>query len=562
MADILLLDANEVAGRAMDGILARGEHRCIFAQTIDVAWQRLREVVRVDLIFLELDLKGEKGVKFLERLRADPLLKQVPVVVYTTVSDHAVVKQVLAHKVQNYLIKPFVDEYIYREITKARTNPWRRLLFEEERSFCAQMALHEPDLAKMREDLLGLLQRSREFFVTQSDVQDRPMTESRIKTISENAEGCGAWCVVEYLETVQGRLDRGEWSELKRCDEELGFAAQLIYYHLHPEAAPAALAPVEDEKTKEEAKHRAVWMNADPDQTGTMVAQKDVEAALEGLPACPTIDTIAAEFQMNADKGVASQNQVIDLVARDPALTAQVIISANKLDHDEMTVIDDSRTSIGLLGNLKLSALAKTIPTIEARFLDVPPHSWTQLWRFSVGVSRVARFACGHLEMQTLAPQAATAGLVHDIGTLLLVRLYPYALPAILAYAQRKGCTLAFAERKYLGLDRNQMAQHFARKAGLPAAYCNVIHWADAPGEAQADHDLVGIVAIARHLCRINHVGQPLEGSLPGSQHLEQSAAWRFMHERVFPSFNVQKFELVAHQYCAELKQTLAGKTG
>lgn len=560
MADILLLDANEVAGRAMQGILARGEHRCIHAPTIDAAWKRLREVVRVDLVFLELQLHEEKGVKFLERLRADPLLKQVPVVVYTTVSDHAVVKQVLAFKVQNYLIKPYCDEYIFREITKAAANPWRRLQFEEEHSFCVQMGMTETDLAKLRDDLLGLLQRSREFFTTCADTCDRPMTESRLKTIGEAAETAGAWGVVEYLDVVRGRIDRGEWDQLKLCDEELALAAQLIFYHLHPQTPPPALAPVEDEKTKAEAQQRAFWLDADIDRTGPLVSAKDVESSLEGLPACPTIDTIAAEFQMTADKGASSQNQVIDLVSRDPALTAQVLISANKLDHDEMTVIDDTRTAIGLLGNLKLSALAKTIPTVEARLLEIPPHSWTQLWRFSVGVSQVARFACGHLELGSLAPAAATAGLVHDIGTLLLAKLYPFALPAILAYAHRKACLPSFAERKYVALDRRQMAAHFARKAGLPPAYCNVIHWAEAPELATADHELVGVVALARHLCRQNHVGLPIEGHFVGPHPLEQSAAWHQLRERVFPGFNVQKFEALAHIYCAELRQTLAGK--
>ncbi|HQF38758.1 MAG TPA: response regulator, partial [Opitutaceae bacterium] len=135
MANVLLLDANEVAGRAMQGILARGHHHCLVATDGAEAWKNLHERVNVDLVFLELELKGEKGTGFLQQLRNDCFLKQLPVVVYTTVGDHATVRNVLQLKVQNYLIKPYNDEHILREVSKATANPWRALQFEEEKSF-------------------------------------------------------------------------------------------------------------------------------------------------------------------------------------------------------------------------------------------------------------------------------------------------------------------------------------------------------------------------------------------------------------------------------------------
>ena len=125
MATILLLDSSEVAGRAMQGIIARGHHRGVVATTIADAFKALREFVKVDVIFLELDLKGEKGADFLQRVRTDCFLRQIPTIVYTTISDQAIVRKVLGLKVQNYLIKPYTDEYIFREITKACANPWR-----------------------------------------------------------------------------------------------------------------------------------------------------------------------------------------------------------------------------------------------------------------------------------------------------------------------------------------------------------------------------------------------------------------------------------------------------
>ena len=86
MANILLLDDSEVAGRAMRGILARGNHRCAVVEESTAAWNFIREHVKVDLLFLELKLKGENGIRLIQRLRDDAFLKTLPIVVYTGVS--------------------------------------------------------------------------------------------------------------------------------------------------------------------------------------------------------------------------------------------------------------------------------------------------------------------------------------------------------------------------------------------------------------------------------------------------------------------------------------------
>ena len=125
MAYILLVDPDEVAKRAMKGILARGDHRFAAVNTAMEAWDFIRRNVKVDLVFVELKLKGESGLAFIQRLKNDCCLKLLPVVVYSAHGDRESVKNVLNLHVQNYLIKPYHDDSIFTEITKAGANPWR-----------------------------------------------------------------------------------------------------------------------------------------------------------------------------------------------------------------------------------------------------------------------------------------------------------------------------------------------------------------------------------------------------------------------------------------------------
>jgi HD-like signal output (HDOD) protein/DNA-binding NarL/FixJ family response regulator len=560
MANVLLLDANEVAGRAMQGILARGHHRCVVATTIDEAWKALRNTPNIDLIFLELELKGEKGTDFLQRLRDDCFLKQVPAIVYTTVGDHATVRKVLLLKVQNYLIKPYNDEYIFREITKACATSWRALQFEEEKSFCVQMGYTPDNLRSMRQELSDSMEKSIPFFAACVTSRNPPQVHARIDALSEKAETCGVWGVVDYMKELKEKAQAADWGAFKRAEEDLTYARELILLHLDPKRVAAGSMSEDEKAAQRESEARALWMQADVDASGPMIDAQDVLLQAEALPACPAIDSVAAAFLMTADKTAANLNQINDLVAKDPALIAQVLIAANHLDHDEMTVIDDPRTAVGLLGNLKLAAMAKTLPVIPERHMHAPPITWVHFWMFQMGVAKLAQFTARYLEFELLASRAHTAGLMQDIGKLILLKLFPFGFPAMVNYAHEHHVPLHEAERKYIGCTTREIGERFARKLGLPGSFCNVIRWTEDPAQAGEDVELVGVVALARDLCLHNHVGFCGDTPKDTVPPLEGTAAWQVLRPRVFPSFNLKKFESDAHALCIELKQNLAGK--
>ena len=560
MATILLLDSNEVAAKAMQGILAHGRHRGIVATTITDAWKALHERVKLDLVIMEIALKGENGMTFLTRLRNDCFLKAVPVVVYTTVSDQAQARRAIAFQVQNYLIKPYTDEYIFREITKACANPWRNLQFEEEKSFCAQMGCSPDELRSKREDLMESLDKEKAFFATCASSATPLEVQTQINAVSERAELCGVWGVVDYMKQLKEKTERSEFGTFDCCDEDLTYAKKLISFQLNPLQTEAADMTAEDLELQRESEARAAWMKNDVDRNGPVVSAEEVLKMVDALPACPVIDSVAAAFQMTFERSTADNLKLVtDLVARDPGLAAQVLIAANNLNHDDVTSITDLHVAVSLLGNIKLGAMAKTLPTVPERHVSVPPITWPNMWMFQVAVGRVAHFTAKYLEFEVVDAFAQTAGLLHDIGKLVLLKLFPFGFPAMVAYSRERNVPLHEAERKFLGCTSREMGAQFAQKNGLPAQYCNVIRWVEDPTHATEDIELVGVVSLARHLCLHNHVGFCGDTPKDTVPLIEESAAWRVLRPRVFPSFQLNRFSTVVHAYCLELKQALAG---
>lgn len=560
MANILLLDDSDVAGRAMRGILGKASHRCVVTTTPDEAWRLLREGVVIDLVFVEVRVANDTGMAFLQRVREDPFWKNLPLVVYTTDTEAKQVRKALSLKVQNYLVKPYSDQVIYAEIAKAMLNPWRNLHFEEPKSFCAQMGFTLDALTKMRRQLMLAFDDAVNTFPLWAQARDNTEVFARLDALANDAEAAGVWAGVDYLRDLRAQAELGNWAVFKSSPEYLDYGSRLIFCQLNPSYVPEVLKPQEERDEAKQAAERARWMHADVEASGPLISETQLQKEMKGLPGCPTIDTAAAAFYMAADGRASSMTRVLELVQEDPGLCAQVLIAANKLDHDDQTSIDDPKAAVTMLGEIKLNALAKATLTIDEKYLRVPPLTWANYWMFLIGVAKVSQFVCQYLEFRYLSATAYTAGLMHDIGKLVLLKLHPWAFTAIAGYARDKKILLHEAERRYIGCTTRDLGVQFAMQHNLPAVYTNVIRFVESPESTTEHVDLVAIVSLARHVCLHNRVGHC--GDTPGDScpPISNTPAWHVLQPRLFPSFDQRKFEAQAHAYCRELRLALLGQ--
>lgn len=558
MANILLLDESDVAGRAFQGIVARGQHRCFVAPKPDIAWRMLREGVVFDLVFMEMKLNSG-GAPFLQRLRNDWYWKILPVVVYTTETDSRLVKRALALKVQNYLIKPYNDDLIHNEIAKALRNPWRDLHFEEARSFCALTGITPAGLNEMRRGVMVSFDRAAQSFPAWAESRYNEDVFQQTTALASQAEAAGIWGGVDYVRHLQEQAARGSWDAFARSAEPLDYAARLIFCHLNPSYVPDCMRTPEELAQTRDQSERQRWETADVERNGPVTNRESLLAQLKTLPGCPVVDSAAAAFQMATDERTPAMAQVMDLVAGDPGLAVQVLLAANRCEHDEMTAIEDVRGGATILGEKRLAELACSLPVVNEQLASVPPFNWAAYWMFQVGVGRLAQFICSYLEFSYLTGTAYTAGLIHDIGRLFLLKLQPHAFRSVLRHAREQRVTLPVAERKYLGCTSRDLAVAFAESEALPPAYASVLRWVEAPDQAENHADLVAMVALARHICCHAHIGSCGDPVAGMNIAMTATPAWEVLRPRLFPSLDARKFELQAHAFCLTVKADLTG---
>lgn len=563
MANILLVDPSDVAQLAMRGILQRGHHRLAIAKTAAEAWEFVQRVVKVDLVISELKIDGT-GIALAQRFKADTFRKLTPFIFYSAQCERDAVKRALELHVQNFLIKPYNEGAIYGEIAKATVNPWRARHFEEEKSFCRLMGFEPAALHRMLEELRAALTSQRAALAASGELQADKAVNEQLVGLSAMAEAAGAWGVVEYLANLGELVVQRRWPEFAERLQAVAFADQLIFRHLNPTLEPEEfLAPSEVEATQAAAS-RAHWFNAPAENRCPVLTIPQLLAPIDALAGCPVIDSVAAAFQMSATGDPTCISPLMDLVERDPGLATQMLIAANHLRKqadDISQPIDDPRLAVGLLGETRLVAQARGLVTVPETQMQVSPlFNWPQYWMFQNGVALLARNSCRAMEFHDMEAAAYTAGLLHDLGRLLLLRVQPLGFQAVLEYARIEKVPLREAEKKYFGGTLSELAVHFAEKAGLPKPYVNVMRWIDTPAQATEDVELVCVVSLARDFCRHNHLGHGGDAPLQHLSAIEESEQWRLLRERVFPGFNLRKYELQMHADCSDAKHTLQGR--
>jgi len=563
MANILLVDPSEVACKAMHGILARGKHRLVTTDSSATALAIIRRNVCVDLVFLELKLAGDGGLTLVRQLKNDRLLRYIPVVFYTDSADRDAVKRAIELRVQNFLIKPYHEEDIFGEIDKALVNPWRARHFEEEKSFCRMTGIAPAQLREQLAKLAADWPLLRPTVEKAQPLRDSVAVTHAIAPLRERAEAAGAWGFVECLNQLAEHVTANTWSALASDLQQLDFASELLCHWVDPKRLCPDFLPVGAQADVNLAAQRKLWLSAPEQNRCPMIAPEQLQKQIVALGGCPVIDTAAAGFQMIANGQPSCINPIMDLVARDPGLTTQMLVAANRMHQaaEEFNRIEDARLAIGQLGELRLQQESRRLVTLESRIFSLEPAlSWASYWTYTRAVARIAQMLCRELEFDSFEAAARTIGQLHDLGTLLLARVQPAGFQAIVEYSRVHRVPRATAEKLFLGCTTQQLAAFFAEHYGLSRRFINVLRWLAEPSLSTEDRQLAAIVSLARNLCLQNEVGASGHPQLETTTPLEETVEWTVLREGLYPSFNLGTFEQRVHSYCGQLRAELSGR--
>ncbi|WP_419786077.1 HDOD domain-containing protein [Pseudodesulfovibrio sp.] len=180
--------------------------------------------------------------------------------------------------------------------------------------------------------------------------------------------------------------------------------------------------------------------------------------------------------EMLADER-ASADSIAAVVGTDVSLSAKLLKLVNSPFYGFPQEIDSITRAVALIGHHELSTLALGISAINY-FRDIPPElvDMRSFWRHSITCGVIARILTGHLS--GLSPERFfTAGLLHDVGRLILFKKLPYACTEAMLYARESSIPLVEAEREVMGFCHTDISRPLLISWKFPESLSNMVNY-------------------------------------------------------------------------------------
>jgi len=220
----------------------------------------------------------------------------------------------------------------------------------------------------------------------------------------------------------------------------------------------------------------------------------EVTRSVRQLPSLPAVVAQLLDLFSADNPDCAAIGHAFD---RDQALAARVLRVANSPFYGMPGQVASVHNAIVVLGlrNLRNLTLAAAVTTSFPAFTS----DWFDqkgFWQHSLAVAQGADVLALRAGMHQ--ESAFTAGLLHDIGRLVLVTCFPAQAREAVLHQREQDCDTAEAEQAVLGLDHAMVGAALARRWKFPAAVQQAIarHHA-AAGDAQAPDTLADLLHLA-----------------------------------------------------------------
>jgi HD-like signal output (HDOD) protein len=193
---------------------------------------------------------------------------------------------------------------------------------------------------------------------------------------------------------------------------------------------------------------------------------KSLLPRLETLPSLPALYTeILSEIQAPN----SSFRKVGDLIARDLGMTAKILQLVNSAFFGLARRVASPQDAVSLLGYDTVRALVLSAKIFSQVDLSRIPGLWLDaLWQHSFGTSLFARaIGVGEKLPRKAQDEAFTAGILHDLGQLILAQNFPDAYAEAIAHADRNDRPLWEVETERFGASHAELGAYLLGLWGI-----------------------------------------------------------------------------------------------
>ncbi|MGE0478999.1 MAG: HDOD domain-containing protein [Phycisphaerae bacterium] len=234
-----------------------------------------------------------------------------------------------------------------------------------------------------------------------------------------------------------------------------------------------------------------------------------LQKAMARLTEIGSLPEITSRIVQVVEDPKSTANDMHDIVKNDPALAAKILKVVNSAFYGLPAQIASLDRAIVMLGlsAVKNIALAASLARFFQPSAMTGGFSARDLWAHSSAVGVCAKLLAGAAKIGQ-SDEAFVAGLVHDVGLVVELQLFPEQLALVVDRCLKTGESFCTIEQQLIGADHQTFGAVLAAKWKFPPGLRYAIGSHHSPGNLRSDTGrMAAIVYIADAICCQNQFG-------------------------------------------------------
>ncbi|MFA6012126.1 MAG: HDOD domain-containing protein [Desulfobacteraceae bacterium] len=218
----------------------------------------------------------------------------------------------------------------------------------------------------------------------------------------------------------------------------------------------------------------------------------------------PTLPVIALEI----NRMLANDSTTVDFLSKtiekDQAIVSKLLKLVNSSFFGVRSKVTTVQEAVVRLGFNSVRNVVVSVSVFESLVLDNAEDidfNIEDFWTHSLAVAMTSRYLSEESGIQD-PDDCFVAGLLHDIGLIIIARFFPDILVKIVRQVKEQNVSIYDAEKEIIPLRHNKIGELIAKKWQLPPAVCDTLKYHHTPNKGAVNPELVTLVHLGDIIVR------------------------------------------------------------
>lgn len=211
-------------------------------------------------------------------------------------------------------------------------------------------------------------------------------------------------------------------------------------------------------------------------------ALEKIRRQVEEIGALPTLPDVPMRILELIANEESSMGEISKTVSRDPALTANILKVANSPYYGVREKVGSLKLALAIIGLNEIINIVTSISLVRMFGAQKTPGRFdrAKFWRHSFGCASASQMLARELGFGFEGVEFV-AGLLHDIGKLIMDQYFHAKLNEIWNLREKEGIPILEAESRIMGIDHATLGAWLAQRWHLPTALVEAITYHHSP---------------------------------------------------------------------------------